>query len=524
MNKKWIFILILLICISLTGIISVQYYWIRNAIKVKEVQFDYNVKNALKNVVKKLETNETAFYIKQYYSSFSHNKVQKITTKDKKNDIFNKIIIDTSKNNIRININFNTDNGSRIFSNINIDTSVYSNNLKARFWYYSSVDTTPNKINRKEQWYEQKSTAINNIISQMMFEFDNFGNPLERRLKLSSLDKVIYSELLNEGINTNFEYAVLSGNNIKTIPVSSNGFNLKSSNNIYKVKIFPNDIFTVSDYLLVQFPHKRTHILGSILLLLIGSLIFTIIILLTFGITIYIILKQKKVSEIKSDFINNMTHEFKTPIATISLAADSINNENIIQNKEKIQHLTGIIKKENKRMNTQVESVLQMALIDKQDFRFNLQNLDIHELIKKAVENISLQIEKREGLISVNLEATNHHMLIDETHFMNIVFNLLDNANKYSDKKPEITINTVSNENGIYISVTDKGIGMTKDNQRKIFDKFYRINSGNIHDVKGFGLGLCYIKAVLLALHGNISVKSELNKGSTFEVFLPFQK
>jgi two-component system phosphate regulon sensor histidine kinase PhoR len=224
----------------------------------------------------------------------------------------------------------------------------------------------------------------------------------------------------------------------------------------------------------------------------------------------------------KSDFINNMTHEFKTPIATISVATDSINNEKVVNDPEKIRYFTGMIKKENARMNRQVEDILTIARLDKKDFEFNWEAINVHDLIEDAIQGIILQVEKRGGKIVANLEAVNSMITTDRMHCTNVVYNLLDNAIKYSAESPEIKVRTYNKANGVLIAVEDKGIGMTKAVQNKIFERFYRQTSGNVHNVKGFGLGLSYVKAVLEANQGTILVQSEPGKGSKFELFLPF--
>ena len=218
-----------------------------------------------------------------------------------------------------------------------------------------------------------------------------------------------------------------------------------------------------------------------------------------------------------------MTHEFKTPIATISLAADSISNPMIAANPDRVRRFANIIKEENKRMNKQVEKVLQMALLDKEEIKMNYKEIDIHTVIETAVQNIGLQIEKREGTLVETLSATNPIIVADEVHLTNVIYNLLDNANKYSAEKPNITIHTEDAENGVRITVADNGIGMTKEDTKKIFDKFYRVATGNLHDVKGFGLGLSYVKKVVDAHHGTVQVKSELHKGSEFILYFPSQ-
>lgn len=224
----------------------------------------------------------------------------------------------------------------------------------------------------------------------------------------------------------------------------------------------------------------------------------------------------------KSDFISNMTHEFKTPIATISVATDSITNQKVIHDKERIEYFAAMIKKENTRMNRQVEDILTIARLDRKDFEFQWEAIDVHDLIKDAAQGIKLQVEKRGGKIEVNLNAVNPMVTTDRNHCTNVIYNLIDNANKYSANAPEITVSTISESRGVVISVADRGIGMSKTVQTKIFERFYRQSTGNIHNVKGFGLGLSYVKAVLEANHGTISVKSEPGKGSKFDVFLPF--
>jgi two-component system phosphate regulon sensor histidine kinase PhoR len=224
----------------------------------------------------------------------------------------------------------------------------------------------------------------------------------------------------------------------------------------------------------------------------------------------------------KTDFINNMTHEFKTPIATISLASDSITNRTVIENPDKIKRFAGIIKQENKRMLDQVEKVLQMAKIDKRDFELKLTDVNINEVVYQASENSRLKIIKREGSLEVNLDASNALIQGDLTHISNIIHNLLDNAEKYSNEKPKINVKTKDASGGVEVLISDNGIGMTQESIKHIFDKFYRVHTGNRHDVKGFGLGLSYVKALMDAHNGKIKVSSELGKGSTFSLFFPF--
>jgi two-component system, OmpR family, phosphate regulon sensor histidine kinase PhoR len=275
------------------------------------------------------------------------------------------------------------------------------------------------------------------------------------------------------------------------------------------------------EYLAVIVPHQGNIIWKSMRWFIAGAILFTIIITAAFFITIRTLLRQKKLSEIKSDFINNMTHEFKTPLATISLAVDALKNEKVVNDREKTNYFTGIIKEENKRMNKQVETILQAALLDKQEVQLNLKKLSAHELIQSALNNIVLQVEEKHGTLEVKLDAAKHTIMADEVHFTNLVSNLLDNAIKYSNEKPQIKLSTQNSGNQLRLKIEDNGIGMNKETLSRIFEKFYRAHTGNIHNVKGFGLGLSYVKTMIDAHHGTIKAESVPGRGSSFTITMP---
>ena len=281
----------------------------------------------------------------------------------------------------------------------------------------------------------------------------------------------------------------------------------------------------VSEELLsIIVPHQKGLIWKEMIWFIVGAILFTIIITTAFFITVRTLLKQKKLSEIKSDFINNMTHEFKTPLATISLAVDALKNEKVTGNKEKTDYFTGIIKEENKRMNKQVETILQAALLDKNEVQLNMKRLLAHDIIINVLNNINLQVEEKGGKIDVELEAENDLILADEVHFTNVINNLLDNAVKYSKDNLHIKLSTKNAGNHLKIKIEDNGIGMNKETLNRIFEKFYRAHTGNVHNVKGFGLGLSYVKTMIDAHHGNIKAESVLGKGSSFTISLPLPK
>jgi two-component system phosphate regulon sensor histidine kinase PhoR len=362
-----------------------------------------------------------------------------------------------------------------------------------------------------------KASRLKRMANQVVTEISEWD---VRDIDETQIQEVLAEELQNRNIPIPFEYGILQDSAlINKSPVTDS---LKLLETDYQLNLYPNDIFQKNLKLALWFPERDSYIYRSLNWLLLASFLFSLIILMTFGLSVFYILRQKKISEMKSDFINNMTHEFKTPIATISVATDSITNEKVVNDPEKIRFFAGMIKKENNRMNRQVEDILTIARLDRKDFEFVWEAVDVHELIKDAMQGILLQVEKRSGKIDLELNAVNPTVTTDHIHCTNVIYNLLDNAMKYSVEAPVIKITTINKTKCLLVSVEDNGIGMTKAVQSKIFERFYRQTSGNIHNVKGFGLGLNYVKAVLEANCGTISVQSEPGKGSRFEVFLPF--
>lgn len=317
-----------------------------------------------------------------------------------------------------------------------------------------------------------------------------------------------------------YEYSIT--NIFQTDIVKSKGFTPEMKEKALEIQLTLDDPMVQHyEVLHLYFKEESNFIISKIGWYIAGSILFTIIIISAFYLTIRTMFNQKKLSEIKSDFINNMTHELKTPLATISLAIDALTNEKVIHDTEKIRYYSRMIKDENKRMNKQVEKILQSARIEKQDIKLNLQNLNVHEIISKVADNVNLQILDKNGKLHLSLEAQNHIIEADEVHFSNVVFNLLDNAIKYS--KGDLVIDMVTqNEKDMFVlQVKDNGIGMNKETQSRVFEKFYRAHTGNIHNVKGFGLGLSYVKAIVEAHGGKVKVDSVLGKGSTFSVYFP---
>jgi len=380
----------------------------------------------------------------------------------------------------------------------------------------------PSKFHDDMRIITKKAKRIKDVIQKMAREMENKPVPIEKRINRENLEKSLSKALADKDIRSHYEYAVITSSPGKNkVPLRSGSFQIDQKNDIHRVSLFPDDIFRKNNTLLLYFPEQKSIVLRSLSGLMLVSVFFTLIIVLSSILAIVTMLRQKKISDIKTDFINNMTHEFKTPIATISIAIDSINNPKVIDEPETIKSFTRIIKEENNRMNARVEQVLQMALLDSSEFRLNLKPVDINAVVAKVAGNIRLQVENREGKLDLQTAAINSCVEADEIHLSNVIMNLLDNANKYSPNKPEIRLTTSNLGSSVVVTVEDKGMGMNMETQRKIFEKFYRLTSGNIHNVKGFGLGLSYARAIVLAHKGEIRVSSEVGKGSTFVVTLP---
>jgi two-component system phosphate regulon sensor histidine kinase PhoR len=345
---------------------------------------------------------------------------------------------------------------------------------------------------------------------------------LANRFQPNQLDSLLDLEFANKGIDIKYYYGVLDQGGDSLIYAEEEGIVRDLMNSDLRVTLFPNDIIGNINYLIVHFPEQRLYLIRKTWLALIIALVLISIVVFCFGYAIFTIIRQKKLSTVKNDFINNMTHEFKTPISTIALATEALQDQSLAQSPGVRERYLKIIDTENQRLGRQVEKVLQIASLEKEDFELKIEKVDVHKTIEKVLQNIVLQVEKKGGSITTDFKAITTLIPADEHHLTNILYNLLDNANKYTTRPPHISI-TTSDEpgRGIWIRIIDNGIGMTKDVISRIFDKFYRKPTGNLHDVKGFGLGLSYVKTLVEAHGGNIDVKSAIGKGSVFEIFLP---
>lgn len=469
MSKQAIWSIIIIMTLSLIGVGVIQYFWIKRAVDLDEKNFNDKVTIALNNVKKRLVTDAEEAADKKYYAERS------------------------------------------ILEPKNMLADIIKDDLSS------------------------KSDQLSKRIKELEFRSSFLDpNQLLENINIAILDKYLRMELESKDIDLDYEYGIYSnkdkayiienGNYAAIIGDTTKSSNVAAMNPLYKaeykISLFADDMLDPG-HLNLYFPGKKRFLWSNVIGILLSSIVFTGLILFCFSYTVYVIFHQKKVSEMKTDFINNMTHEFKTPIATISLASDSILSPSILENKDKVTRFINIIKQENKRMLSQVEKVLQMAQIEKENVDLKFNSINIHDLILDAVINAELKVLTKGGTIVTNLNAQKPVIEGDVTHISSIINNLLDNAEKYTPEKPEIVISTKDVSGGVEFSVTDNGIGMSKDALKNIFEKFYRVHTGNLHDVKGFGLGLSYVKAMVDAHHGKVNVKSEPGKGSTFTILLP---
>ncbi|RZK40860.1 MAG: HAMP domain-containing histidine kinase [Pedobacter sp.] len=364
------------------------------------------------------------------------------------------------------------------------------------------------------------------LLKDVASEMDDPNIPLKQRIPSKEiLDTLIKRELLNKDITIEYTYWITPVKDKKDIIYQnvSNSAILPIAHNVYEHSLFSNDLIRDPGMLYISFPEKNSAILSNLFVTMASSIGLLLVLVFIFAYTIYAIIKQKKLSEMKTDFINNMTHEFKTPVATIMIASEALKDPEVASDERRISRLAGIIYDENVRLGNHIERVLNVARLDKKELQLDLSPVDLNDLVGAVVDSMDLQLKKKEALVTLNLDADPALIIGDELHLSNVIYNLIDNANKYSKDIPVITINTKNLTKHICLTVSDQGIGITKDQTKRIFDQFYRVPTGNLHDVKGFGLGLNYVQDIVSKMNGTIKVYSERDKGTTFEITLPFK-
>jgi two-component system phosphate regulon sensor histidine kinase PhoR len=533
-SRKFFTGLVFMMALSIIGITWVQIVWIKNAVDKSNENFNMAVFSSLNNAAQEIENSRR---MNSFNNFLLHDPVQIIDSSAGVSGYFS-YGSTISANGGTVSINIRNQVGS-VDKNGNqkiliVKDTSYTDTVRT----VSAIDgrsvrilpepesgrnsaNTSLSVDSRDfkKWVKKRSGEFANMSDQMLMEIYESEKAMDPGI--NEITKTLKYFFPFYGIHTPFEFAVIKDGDISSVSSEKPGKNeyLKS---LYKVRLFPGNLIRKDLVLSVVFPAKANYVLGSMAWILGGSLLFSLFIFSTFALSLFFILRQKKISEMKSDFLNNMTHEFKTPIATISLAADTITNPKVIKDENSIRHFVGMIKKENSRMNKQVETILQIASLDKKEIDFRFEKTSMHSIIERAIETIEIQVHQKQGKIRTNLSAPDDMVWGDAEHLTNLVHNLLDNAIKYSPEYPDIAVSTESRQGGVVLSVEDKGIGMSKSVQAKIFERFYRQASGDVHDVKGFGLGLNYVRAIVDAHKGSIIVSSEPGKGSRFEIFLPF--
>ncbi len=511
--------------LALSGLIIFQFYWINSATKANEERFRKDVLFALNRVAEKLEKREA---LHAAYDNFNSNFKWHGISKKGKNSLevyessFKKKIISLSDIDSTLQLPYDISFYFESSAKNNLDLISETENRsydKAVFKLEKNLDELANSkfIEEKIRNAAKKSAMVQVVIHELL----NGKGKTADRINAKELDSLLEFELSNKGIDLEFIYGVVDPSVNKMVFHSKNSDQTELKTSELKTSLFPNNIIGDQSQLMVHFPDKSSYLLQKIWLPLTSSVILVLIILFCFAYSIQTILKQKKLSEIKNDFINNMTHELKTPISTISLATEALQDPELSINADINKRYISMIREENTRLSRQVEKVLEIAVVERNDFKLKNDQVDLHKIIEMALKNIKIQLDQRSGKIEKKLNAKVSELSGDEMHLTNIIYNLLDNANKYSPDKPRIIVETQNVSDGIEIAIKDNGIGMTYDTQSKIFDKFYRVPTGNLHDVKGFGLGLAYVKNMVEAHQGQIQVKSEINKGSTFKIYFP---
>ena len=515
MNKKTIWTIAIVMGFSFLALLYLQLGYIEQMVKMKREQFDESVNKALYQASRNLELNETLRYLEKDVNETERRAYRQDS----------------------VGTRSGTPDGSvqksHQYSVVGKDGTIYSSfELKTIEMKPSSMPKAmilrndKNSISEatkamreilKNRYVYQKA-LLDEVIYSILYTASE--KPLKERVNFKMLDQDLKAELMNNGINIPYHFTVSTqdGREVYRCPDYSDRGVAYS----YSQVLFRNDPQNMTGVVRIHFPDMNSYIFSSVRFA-IPSVVFTFVLLITFIITLVLVFRQKKLTEIKNDFINNMTHELKTPIASISLAAQMLGDESVNKSPSMMQHLGGVINDESKRLRFLVEKVLQMSMFDRQKTVFKKKELDLNEVVEQIANSFTLRVEHTGGKIYTDIGAVDSKIYVDEVHFQNVINNLLDNAVKYRkpDKPIDIYLKTWNEGDKLYLSVRDTGLGIKKENLKKIFDKFYRVHTGNRHDAKGFGLGLAYVKTIVDQHDGEIHVDSDYGKGTTFTITLP---
>lgn len=493
MNKNLILFTSVLLFLGLFGIGIVQIFWLKGAIKSREQDFDKAVFEAMNEMSTKIEDLSYKPIVSKMFQP------QNIHT-----DVNGELVIEI------------TDESGNS-SEYKISKDAYTNQNRNSVIPYAEGSPLISNESKADNSYPTEVDNLQEFMAQQMTSLQ----PINELLDTSKLNAIIKTSLNLHGIKTRFRYGVTEYAPNNFVLLSKNAPLTELYKTPYSIDLFRRSMFDDSKTLKLLLPDKKKYLYTSMSPMILSSSVFFLMVVGAFILSFQIIFKQKKLSDMKTDFINNMTHELKTPIATISIASEMLKDNSISESKENRSKYAGIIFDENKRLYNHVEQVLQIARLEKGELQLNLEDRDLHAIIATTAARFNLILEEQNGKIELNLNAEDSILKVDEMHFTAAINNLIDNAIKYNDKTPLIKINTFNIITGIQIEVSDNGVGLSKDDHQKVFEKFYRVSRGNVHDTKGFGLGLSYVQSIIDKHYGKIWVESKLKEGSKFIIQLP---
>ncbi|MBS3808120.1 MAG: HAMP domain-containing histidine kinase [Bacteroidales bacterium] len=519
MSKKTIWLVTFALSFTLIGLFVVQGFWIRNALRINEQQFDQLINKTLTDVVKQLENQEMVYQIinevepyEQERDGIDRSVSYQLNKTQQKQYSLNQYSLD--KQILQVD---NLDS---------VDFSARFDLISSKPLQFESEEKYRMSQSLKEKFKERLENELHTDLSEKRVFVENIVNKLiqvdvglENRLNPHIVDSLLSKELNEQDIQLDYEFAVV--NEKDSVVFSSGEYQPEMEDVVYKDRLFPSDVVEKDNFLKVYFRERQGYIFKSTGSMTLISIILSFVVILGFAITTHIMFKQKRLSRVKNDFVNNMTHELKTPISTISLATQMLKDDSLPESSKNLGSISKIIDDETIRLSSQVEKVLKTAVFNSGKLNIKPKELDLHEVIENVLKSFYLQVENQHGTIEKHLDASNPQVEVDEVHFTNVMFNLLDNAVKYSPEQPLIKVETQDVRQDILVAVEDNGMGIRKKDQKKIFDQFYRVPTGNVHDVKGFGLGLNYVKKMVEEHNGEIRLQSEYRKGTRFEIIIP---
>lgn len=518
MKKRTIWAIAVIMGLSFVVLLGLQLTYIQEMANMKKEQFDESVTRALYQASRNLELNQTLRYLEKDVNETERraSRVDSVGTRSGEPD-------GTIQQSHQYSV---TGKDGTIYSSFELKTIATRPSQMPKAMILRSDKNSISEASKSLQEivknrYVYQKALLDEVVYKILYQASD--KPLKERINFRILDQDLKAELMNNGINIPYHFTVTThdGREVYRCP-DYTGDGVEYT---YSQVLFRNDPANKMGIVKIHFPDMSSYIYSSIRFM-IPSVVFTLVLLVTFIFTIVVIFRQKRYSEIKNDFINNMTHELKTPIASISLAAQMLNDKSVTKSQQMMGHLSGVINDETKRLRFLVEKVLQMSMFDKKKAVFKKKELDLNEMVENIAKSFTLRVEHTGGKIYTEIEAIDSAIFVDEMHFQNVIFNLMDNAVKYrkQDKPIDIYLRTWNDNDHLYLSVRDTGLGIKKENLKKVFDKFYRVHTGNVHDAKGFGLGLAYVHKVVDLHDGEIKVESEYGKGTMFTIKLPVIK